>query len=76
MKTGERKAKRNNLYNAMEHGRDKDAERRFRSPAMTQSKMTALAAAEIVKRDIECLSDTRRAQLIEMAQECLHSSRR
>lgn len=76
MKGGERRAKRDSLYNTMEQEKDSRVEQRFRSPAMTQSKLTALAAAEIVKRDIERLSDSRRAQLIEMAQECLHGSRK
>lgn len=76
MKSGERKAKRNGIYDTMEHEADSKAAERFRRPAMVHSKLTALAAAEIVKRDIEHLSDDRRAQLIEMAEECLHGSRR
>lgn len=75
MKSGERKAKRNGIYDTMEHEPDSRAAERFRRPAMVHGKLTALAAAEIVKRDIECLSDDRRAQLIEMAEECLHSGR-
>lgn len=52
MKSGERKAKRNGIYNTMEHEPDSRAAERFRRPAMVHSKLTAPAAAEIVKREL------------------------
>lgn len=46
MKGRERKAKKNSIYDTMEHDTDSKAERWFRSPAMTQGKLTALAAVK------------------------------
>lgn len=76
MKGGERTAKRRGLYDVMERDTDSRAERRFREPARVQGKLTALAAVKIIERDIEHLPDSRRKQLIDMAQECLHGNRR
>lgn len=72
MKSGERRAKRNSLYNTMEHEKDSRVEQRFRSPAALSGKMSKLALVKTMERGIEGLDESDQPELERMAKKCMN----
>ena len=71
MKSGERKAKRNGIYDTMEHEADSRAAERFRRPAALDGKMSRLALVKIMERGIEGLDESDQPELERMAKKCM-----
>lgn len=63
MKTGERKAKRDGIYNTMEHDRDKDAERRFREPVKAYGKCQTMLELHGLMQKSDVLDDEDRRDI-------------
>lgn len=63
MKGGERRAKRNSLYNTMEHEKDSRVEQRFRSPAKAYGKCQIMMELHRLMQISDVLDDEDRRDI-------------